>query len=317
MAAEGRLDAYDLATLFAHRSVLEDLDPDGPPRLVVLRGAPAIGSIAVFPGSFNPPTSAHLLLAERARREGFGCVLFVLARNTVGKEASGLIPEDRLLALRFIAQRAGMGVAVCSSGMYVDMADAAAMLYPGSEAAFLIGSDKVREIFDPSYYADRDDALDALFARTRLIVAPRTDDGEKVGEILDRAENRRWADHVSVLPLHPAVSDLSSTRVRGLLQSGAEPTGLVPSAVGTFLGEVGAFARAEPSGAEEIDRYQLRAQLLDALWDAREWAVRAADFRALVRLSMDPGDEGRRLRGMLANGGARAEELAQMQSSSR
>jgi nicotinic acid mononucleotide adenylyltransferase len=311
------LDAYDLATLFAHRTVLEGLDPDGPPRLVALRGAPALGSIAVFPGSFNPPTSAHLLLAERARREGFGCVLFVLARNTVGKEPSGMIPEDRLLTLRFIAQRAGMGVAVCSSGMYVDMADAAAMLFPGTQAAFIIGSDKVSQIFDPKYYTDRDDALDALFARTRLIVAPRTDDGEIVNDILERAENRRWADRVSVLPLHPAVSDLSSTRVRGLLQSGAEPTGLVPSAVGTFLAEVGAFAPSVSSGGEEIDRYRLRGQLLDALWDAREWAARAADFHALVRLATNASDEGRRLRGMLANGGVRAEELAELQSSAR
>ena len=311
------MDAYDLATLFAHRTVLEGLDPDGPPRLVALRGAPAFGSLAVFPGSFNPPTSAHLLLAERARREGFACVLFVLARNTVGKEPSGMIPEDRLLALRFIAQRAGMGVAVCSSGMYVDIADAAAMLYPGTQAAFLIGSDKVSQIFDASYYTDRDDALDALFARARLIVAPRTEDGKLVNEILERAENRRWADRVSVLPLHPAVSDLSSTRVRGLLQSGAEPTGLVPSAVGTFLGEIGAFAPATSAGGEQIDRYRLRALLLDALWDAREWAVRAADFRALLQLAIDPGEEGKRLRAMLQNGGARAEELAEMQSSSR
>lgn len=311
------MDAYDLATLFAHRTVLEDLDPDGPPRLVALRGAPAFGSLAVFPGSFNPPTSAHLLLAERARREGFACVLFVLARNTVGKEPSGMIPEDRLLALRFIAQRAGMGVAVCSSGLYVDMADAAAMVYPGTEIAFLIGSDKVTQIFDPSYYTDRDDALDALFSRARLIVAPRTEDGQVVRDALERAENRRWADRVSVLPLHPAVSDLSSTRVRGLLQSGAEPTGLVPSAVGTFLGEIGAFAPPATAAGEGIDRYRLRTQLLDALWDAREWAVHAADFQRLLRLASDPGTEGKTLRAMLANGGVRAEQLAAMQSSSR
>ena len=313
----GPVDAYDLATLFAHRAVLDDLDPDGPPRLVALRGAPAFGSLAVFPGSFNPPTSAHLLLAERARREGFACVLFVLARNTIGKEPSGMIPEDRLLALRFIAQRAGMGVAVCSSGLYVDMADAASMLYPQTEVAFLIGSDKVAQIFDASYYTDRDDALEALFSRARLVVAPRTEDGKIVEQILHQPENRRFADRVSVLPLHPAVSDLSSTRVRGLLQSGAEPTGLVPSAVGTFLGEVGAFAPATSAGGEEIDRYRLRAQLIDALWDARDWAVRAADFQTLLNRAMDPGDTGKRLRAMLANGGVSSDELAQMQSSSR
>jgi nicotinamide-nucleotide adenylyltransferase len=308
------VDAYDLPTLFSHREVLEGLNPDEPPRMVALRSAPTLGAMALLPGSFNPPTAAHLLLAERARREGYGCVMYVLARRTVDKEQNGLIPEDRLMALRFLAQRAGMGVAVTSAGLYADMADAAAMLYAGTEVTFLVGSDKVPAIFDAAYYSDRESALDALFSRARLIVAPRTDDGEAAREVLDRAENRAWAHRVSILPLHPAVSDLSSTRVRGLLQSGADPTGLVPSAVGTFLSDVGAFAAPEASGEEEIDRYRIRAKLVDILWSAREWAERAADLRALVRLAVDPGDEGRQLRRLIANGAARAEDLAQAQS---
>jgi nicotinamide-nucleotide adenylyltransferase len=310
------VDAYDLPTLFAHRDVLEDLDPDGPPRMVALRSAPTLGSMALLPGSFNPPTAAHLLLAERARREGFGCVLFVLARNTVDKEPSGLMPEDRLLSLRFVAQRAGMGVAVCSAGLYADMADAAAMLFPGTEIAFLVGSDKVPAIFDGSYYEDRETALDALFSRARLIVAPRTDDGEVARQILERPENRAWANLVSILPLHPAVSELSSTRVRGMLQAGADPTGLVPSAVGTFLAETGAFASATAHQGEEIDRYRLRTRLLDILWSAREWAERAADLRALMRIAVEPGEEGKRIRALIANGEARAEALAALQAAS-
>jgi nicotinic acid mononucleotide adenylyltransferase len=308
------VDAYDLPTLFSHREVLESLDPDGPPRMVALRSSPTLGSMALLPGSFNPPTAAHLLLAERARREGFGCVLFVLARNTVDKEASGMIPEDRLLSLRFVAQRAGMGVAVCSAGLYGDMAAAAARLFPSTEIAFLVGSDKVAPIFDGTYYEDRETALDALFSRARLIVAPRTDDGEIAREILDREENRRWANQVSILPLHPAVSELSSTRVRGMLQAGADPTGLVPSAVGTFLAETGAFASATARNSEEIDRYRLRARLIEILWSARDWAERAADLRMLVQLAAEPTDVGKRLRAMIANGDARAEDLAALQA---
>jgi nicotinic acid mononucleotide adenylyltransferase len=281
--------------------------------MVALRGAPALGSIALLPGSFNPPTAAHLLLAERARREGFGCVLFVLARRTIDKEPSGMIPEDRLLALRFMAQRAGMGVAVTSSGLYADMADAAATLFPQTEVAFLVGSDKVPQIFDDAYYGDRDAALDALFSRARLVVAPRTDDGQVARQVLARDENRAWAHRVSILPLHPAVSDLSSTRVRGMLQAGADPTGLVPSAVGTFLSEVQAFAGR--SGGEDIDPYLIRARLLDVLWSVREWAERAADLKALVGLACEASDVGRRLRGLLSNGeAARAEDLAALQA---
>ena len=310
------MDAYDLPTLFSHREVLESLDPDDIPRMVALRGAPTMGAVAFLPGSFNPPTAAHLLLAERARREGFGCVMFTLARRTVDKEQNGLIAEDRLLALRFIAQRAGMGVAVTSAGLYADMADASAMLFPGAEVAFLVGSDKVASIFDPSYYSDRESALDALFSRARLIVAPRTDDGKAARQVLDRNENRAWAGRVSILPLHPAVSDLSSTRVRGMLQAGADPAGLVPSAVGTFLGEVGAFAAPESVQGEEVDRYRIRAKLLELLWSAREWAERGADLRALVSIAAQPGEEGKQLRRLLANGEARVSDLEALQASS-
>jgi hypothetical protein len=175
-----------------------------------------------------------------------------------------------------------------------------------------VGSDKVPQIFDAAYYTDRNDALDALFSRARLVVAPRTDDGQAAREVLARPENRAWAHRVSILPLHPAVSDLSSTRVRGMLQAGADPTGLVPSAVGTFLAEVRAFAGR--SGAEEIDRYGLRARLLDLLWSVREWAERAADLKALVRLASEEGEEGKRLRKLLAEGDARAEDLAALQA---
>jgi hypothetical protein len=132
--------------------------------------------------------------------------------------------------------------------------------------------------------------------------------------VIERTENRAWANRVSILPLHPAVSELSSTRVRGMLQAGADPAGLVPSAVGTFLGEVGAFAAPLSLQGEEVDRYRIRGALLDILWSAREWAERAADLRALVRIASDPGEEGRHLRRLLANGEARASDLAALQA---
>jgi hypothetical protein len=101
-----------------------------------------------------------------------------------------------------------------------------------------------------------------------------------------------------------------------MLQAGADPTGLVPSAVGTFLAEVGAFAAPASQSGEEIDRYRIRAKLLEILWSAREWAERAADLRALVRLAAEPGEEGKQVRRLIANGGARAEDLAALQSAS-
>lgn len=308
------MDAYDLTALFAHREVLEGLDPDGPPSLVPMEPVGAWRSVALLAGSFNPPTAAHVLLAERAGHEGFDGVLFVYARSTLGKDLHGLMPEDRLLALRSLAERGRTGVAACSAGLYADQAEAAARLFPGADVAFLVGADKVLEILDERWYEDRAEALGRLFELARLIVSPRASNGRQVLEALSRPENRRWSGRVSVLPLHPAVSDLSSTRVRGLLQSGADLCGLVPPRVADFLAEVEAFGRPRLVGGEEVEPYRLRAQMIDALWRTREWAERGADLRALLAVALSPTEEGHQVREALRRGTPEREDLERAQA---
>ncbi|HVL90710.1 MAG TPA: hypothetical protein VM841_10805 [Actinomycetota bacterium] len=298
------MDAYDLKALFAFREHIASLPREA--FLSILTPMPPVTRVALLPGSFNPPTSAHLLLAERALGERFDAVVFVLARETAGKRRTGLLLEDRLLSLRSIAPR-GTAVAVTSASLYCDQAEAAAAALPGAEISILVGSDKLEQIFDAAWYVDRDAALGRLFGAARLVVAPRGDGADAVTRLLEERGNGRWAGKVDVLPLHPAVGDLSSTRVRGLLTSGADPSGLMPAPVAELIAELGAFSPADPdTGA---DRYALRAGLLDALWQARDWAVASADLAALVRIAADPGGEGGRLREMLRTGAAGAREL--------
>lgn len=306
------LDAYDLGTLFSHREVLTRLDPSGDPTLTPLQPVGSCSSVAVLPGSFNPPTAAHLLLAERALGEGFDCVILLVARVTAGKDASGLFPEDRLLALRLAATRPGLVVAACSAGLYCDQAEAVAEAYPGADVAFLVGSDKVVEIFEDRWYENRNTSLDALFARARVVVSPRADNGDRVRATLADPDNRRFASKVSILPLHPAVSDLSSTRVRGLLQAGAGPSGLVPQPVGEFLTEVRAFAPPLLVGTEEVDAYAIRTRLIDACWKVRDWAERSVDLRALVEVATGATEEGARLRAMLVRPEVPLDELSRI-----
>ncbi|MGZ4139535.1 MAG: nicotinate-nicotinamide nucleotide adenylyltransferase [Actinomycetota bacterium] len=308
--AQGHMtvDAFDLDTIFTLRALYNALDQSSVPSIATLKRPGPCRTVALLPGSFNPPTAAHMLLGERALREGFDCVLLLLARNTVGKEASGLIPEDRLLAMR-AAANSTLGVAVASHGLYADQAQAARALYPDAEITFLVGSDKVVQIFEDRWYDDRDAALERLFGLARLVVAPRSDQGELLREVLDAPENRRFADSVSVLRLHPAVSDLSSTRVRGLLRAGAEPAGLVPSSVAELLTAMRAFAPPVVIGDEEIDAYELRAKLIDALWRERDGSARDADLRRLVMTALSATREGARLRNAISNGGIHADEL--------
>jgi len=300
-------DPYDLKSIFSLRTLWQSLDPTSSPSIATLKRPGPCRTVALLPGSFNPPTAAHLLLAERALREGFDCVLLLLARNTVGKEPTGLVPEDRLLAMR-AASGGNFGVGASSHGLYADQAEATRKLYPDAEITFLVGSDKVVQIFDPRWYDNRDDMLERLFGAATLVVAPRSDQGELLRDVLDAPENRRFADAVSVLRLHPAVSDLSSTRVRGLLRSGAEPAGLVPSAVADVLTAMRAFAPPIVIGDEEVDAYTVRTKLIDMLWHGGDTAM-DVDLHELVTTALSPTIEGTKLRQTLSSGGARVDDL--------
>jgi len=303
------MNAYDLRALFAFRERIASLPSE--PALLIVSPMPPASRIALLPGSFNPPTSAHLLLAERALGDGFDAVVFVLAKESAGKQRTGLTLEDRLLALHSIAPP-GTAVAVTSASLYCDQAEAAARALPGASISILVGSDKLEQIFDGSWYPDRDAALDRLFAHARLVVAPRGDGAESVRILLDEPANLRWAHFVELLPLHPAVGDLSSTRVRGLLASGADPTGLLPPAVAALMGDVGAFA--PPDADTGADRYAIRAGLIDALAKARDWAVASADLAALVRIAAGDDGDGGRLRELLRTGAAAPRDLLDAQN---
>lgn len=309
------MDTFDLASVFALRAILRDLERAVEPTLRTITPVPTCRSVAILSGAFDPPTAAHLHLAERALSDGYERVVFTLATRTVGKRRTGLTPEDRLFALRAMASR-HLVVAAVSHGLYADQAEAAARAFPGSEIAFLVGSDKIFQIFDSRWYRDRDAALERLFAHARLVVAPRADHTRALREILTSPENANFADRVDILRLHPAVGDLSSTRVRGLLRAGAEPTGLVPHAVAGILETLRAYAPPLLIGNEEVDAYAMRRALIDMLWVARDGASdpdtvmgsalvqrmaaeHLPDLRHLMAIAIAPTPPGRALRALV------------------
>ena len=86
-----------------------------------------------------------------------------LARVTVDKEQiAGTLLEDRLVALRhFVQDQPRYGVLLFNRGLYVDQALAVHMRdgQVWMTLLFLVGYDKIVQIFDPRYYDDRDAAL--------------------------------------------------------------------------------------------------------------------------------------------------------------
>jgi nicotinic acid mononucleotide adenylyltransferase len=206
--------------------LLERLRPEGPPWAVA---APASeeprGDIIVFPGSFNPPTLAHLAMLRAARdfagrkTGGHWRVYAALSRHIVDKEAvERMTLLDRVVLLEDVLANhvKHAGILLLNRGLYVEQAQGMRAAFPQvRRLSFLVGFDKIVQILDPRYYVDRDSALRELFSLAHLLVAPRGGDGEQaLRELLARAENRPFACSIHLLPLAERYRDMSSTQAR-------------------------------------------------------------------------------------------------------
>lgn len=152
-------------------------------------------NVGCYPGSFDPPTIAHLAVAEAAvRQAGLDRVDLVLARRTLGKDHLDAASVERRRAplLALAADRPWLGVAVTDAPLIVDQAE-------GYDAV-VMGADKWAQVVDPAWYGGSVAARDAAVARLpRVLVAPRAGDRPAGVELLD-------------LPDH--LADVSATAVR-------------------------------------------------------------------------------------------------------
>lgn len=279
----------------------------GVPRADVLAGAAelrAAPSVGVLAGSYNPLTLAHLVLAAAARAQaGLDLVVWTMAAVTVDKErVERAAVADRLAQLAALASACpGAAVARTDHGLYVDQARAfRALLAPGARLSFVVGFDKIAQIFDPRYYADRDAALAELFALTDVLVAPRAGMGAStLAALLAQPENARFAPHVRFLAVPDDYAQDSSTEVRALaatavpddtdgvassdrLRALAPPEGVALVATGAYR-----------SGGPSLDRYVWRARWLRALsdWDDAELSE-APPLSVLTTIASEPSTRG-------------------------
>lgn len=274
--SDGPVEIAHLNRLFALHDAVATLELGAPPttRLVSPEGATVPRRVGILCGSFNPLTLAHAELAEGALAAfALDTVFFTLAKVTVDKEqVTGMSLEDRLLLLSFFADRHGqMGVALVNRGLYFEQAQAFRALL-GKEVAlyFLVGMDKLLQIFDPRYYQDRDAALEQLFAISSLIVANRGDmDGAQFVQLLKQPENRRFRAHVQFFTLSAAVANLSATALRDALAAGQPIDSRVPPETMAFLTETRAFAPPRQRGTDQVDVYAERLAVLAKLYAER------------------------------------------------
>jgi nicotinic acid mononucleotide adenylyltransferase len=123
----------------------------------------------VYPGSFDPPTIAHVAIAEAAVRAGELTRLdLAISRVTLGKDAAAQAPLDRRRALveRLGASRPWLRVVVTDEQLVTDIA--------AGYDVVVMGADKWAQVRDPAWYDGSIAARDAALARLgRVLVAPR------------------------------------------------------------------------------------------------------------------------------------------------
>lgn len=276
MAAESDrcMSIYIAPHLLRHyrriQRALEHLQPGAPPQAAVSPGSqtPRAESI-VFPGSFNPPTLAHLAMLRQAqawakqRHGGHWQAYMALSRQIVDKETvERMTLLDRVMLLeRLLAGHAG--VLLLNRGLYVEQAQGIRATFPQVRRLyFLLGFDKVVQIIDPRYYADRDTALRELFSLAELLVAPRGAQGpEHLHALFARPENRPFARYVHALPLDARYREMSSTRARQRVSLDE-----VPEEVYDFIQRTCPYSPPQrPGDGPEIDVYARRTHALQAL----------------------------------------------------
>jgi len=263
------------------QALLDQLDPEAKPQALIVPGSPQPrGTIIVFPGSFNPPTIAHLALLKQARefalhqalpetnRSKTVLVYAAISKHIVDKEhVERPLMLDRIMLLQMILQRhlPGAGIMLFNRGLYVEQAEAVRTSFPEVERLFfLIGFDKIVQILDPRYYDNRDAALNELFKLAELLVAPRGGaDADDLTDLLRQAQNQPFAQYIHALPFDPAYRDISSTRIR---QQADEYSHDVPKEVQRFIRETHVYEPpVRQADGTEIDYYGERVKALEAL----------------------------------------------------
>jgi cytidyltransferase-like protein len=159
--------------------------------------------VAAYPGTFDPPTIAHLAVAEAAWRAcDVDRVVLVLSRDPIGK--GGATPlEERLATLEALTEHLDwLGVAVSDHRLIADVA--------GGYDVVVLGADKWAQVLDPSFHPD-EETWRASLARLPRVAVARRGDQPVPGE---------------VLVLDVDLPDISSTAVRdGRAEWSWEPPG--------------------------------------------------------------------------------------------
>ena len=182
------------------------------------RGPELARCVGILAGAFNPPTQAHVLLAEAAL-EHVDEVIWTLPRFLPHKPLHGATFEQRIAMLCRVAnENPRYSVAASDGGLFLDIArEYRKTLHSPAELLFICGRDAAQRIIDWDY--GRPGVLGEMLSEFELLVAGRNGDFHTPAPIAARVR------HLT------AASPISSTEVRERIARGESWEHLVPGAV--------------------------------------------------------------------------------------
>lgn len=189
--------------------------------------------VAIFPGTWNPPTIAHMEIARTALGRADE-VVWTIPRTLPHKAWSGASFEQRCDMIRRVAlAEVGFAAAISDEGLYIDMARSARAAYgPDVEINIVCGRDAAERIERWDYGEER--VFESLVREFGLLVAARA--GAYTTDF-------PHGGCIQALEMANSFDDVSSSEVRRRVAAGESWEELVPEVI---RNEVRAIYGARP-----------------------------------------------------------------------
>uniref|UniRef100_Q01U64 Phosphopantetheine adenylyltransferase n=1 Tax=Solibacter usitatus (strain Ellin6076) TaxID=234267 RepID=Q01U64_SOLUE len=193
--------------------------------------------LAIFPGSFNPVTVAHVALAEAALNVADE-VVFVLPRVFPHKlyEGAKFAERAEILCLA-LNDRANFSIAASEGGLFAEIAEECRHAYGDIQLSFLCGRDAAERIANWDY--GEPGAFPAMLRRFDFLVAARS------GRYLP---NEAHKESFTALDVPAGLDHVSATEIRARIARGEHWEHLVPPAVQQRVREI--YRQANPTVPE-------------------------------------------------------------------
>lgn len=176
--------------------------------------------LGVLAGGFNPPTLAHVALAEAAGKH-VDEVLYVLPRTFPHKRYFGATLEQRIEMLGSLELSVPHSVATTERGLFIDIAEECRTEFgPDTSLLFLCGRDAAERILSWDY--GRPGVAEEMLRDFELLVAARGGEFRVPG---------RFGGRIHSLQIPAGYDQISSSDVRERIARGEPWEHLVPTRI--------------------------------------------------------------------------------------